>query len=217
MKRILTFFTAATLLASALPALASAPEIVRSPVAGPYLLNGQETRMVFPDRVTVETWGDPTAQDVETPALSRWLLSGVLPIREGSRLVKFGTDPMVYAVGPGGTLRWIKNEQIASSLYGRDWNRRVVTLFTSYFTNYRLGVPVEEAQHPNGTLLKVEGSPTVYYVTNGVARPFSSERAFRENRFSFDSVITASGPLAYFKGNAINAWEAELNQLPSRL
>ncbi|HJV32841.1 MAG TPA: hypothetical protein VJ694_02325 [Patescibacteria group bacterium] len=217
MKRIATFAAVAALLLLAAPAFAAAPgDVIRSPLTDPYLLSGQTTRMVFPDRLTVETWGSPAAREVETSALSQWLLAGALPVREGSRLVKFGTDPQVYAVGPQGTLHWIKSESIASALYGKDWNRRVVTLFTSFFPHYRLGSAVETPVHPDGTLLKYASDPTVYYMINGVARPFANERAFRENRFSFDSVVTVSTPIAYVKGNPVNVREEDLNLLPAR-
>ncbi|MEK7545949.1 MAG: hypothetical protein AAB554_02625 [Patescibacteria group bacterium] len=214
MKRFAISAASAALLLSAVPALAAAPEVVRSPLTDPYLVSGQTTRMVFPDLLTVETWGSPAAKEVETSALSQWMLSAALPVREGSRLVKFGTDPQVYAVGPQGKLHWITTERIASALYGKDWNRRVATLFTSYFPHYRLGADIASALYPDGTLLKYDGSPTVYYVINGVARPFASERAFRENRFSFDSVVTAKGRFAYVKGNPVNGWESDLNLLP---
>jgi len=215
MKRIAVIAASAALILIAVPALAAVPgDVVRSPLTDPYLLSGQTTRMVFPDRLTVETWGDPAAREVETSALSQWLLAGALPVREGSRLVKFGTDPQVYAVGPQGKLHWITSEEIAAALYGKDWNRRVVTLFTSFFPHYRLGAAIDTPKHPDGTLLKYEGSPTVYYVINGVARPFASERAFKENRFSFSSVVETSGTLAYVKGNPVNGWEADLNLIP---
>ncbi len=213
MRRFTIIAASAALILLAAPAFAAAPgDIVRSPLTDPYLLNGQSTRMVFPDRLTVETWGSPAALEVETPALSHWLLTGAVPVREGSRLVKFGTDPMVYAVGPQGRLHWIKDEGIAEALYGKGWNARVATLFTSFFPLYRLGAPIETARHPDGTLIKYAGSPTVYYVVNGYARPFDSERAFRDNRFSFDSVITVPASFTYAKGGAIVGTEPGLRQ-----
>jgi hypothetical protein len=217
-KRIATAAASAALLLAAAPALAAAPgDVVRSPLTDPYLVSGANTRMVFPDRVTVETWGDPSAQTLETSALSRWLLAGAVPVREGSRLVKFGTDPQVYAVGPQGKLHWITTEEIARGLYGEGWNRRVVTLFTSFFPLYRLGEPIESQRYPDGTLVKAAGSPTVYYLSNGYARPFASEAAFRANRFSFDSVLTVSGTEGYRAGPAIAAFENGLNLLPANL
>lgn len=216
MRRIITpaVAAAAAILLTAAPALAASPgDIVRSPLTDPYLLSGQTTRMVFPDRLTVETWGSPTAQELETPALSQWLLAGAVTVREGSRLVKFGTDPQVYAVGPQGRLHWITSEQVATALYGKDWNRRVVTLFSSFFPLYRIGDPIETARHPDGSLIKYEGSPTVYYIVNGYARPFASESAFRDNRFSFESVVTVPSAFSYAKGGAIVGLEAGLRQV----
>lgn len=218
MKRIATLAATAAILFLAAPAFAAAPgDVVRSPLTDPYLVSGQSTRMVFPDRLTVETWGNPSARELETSALTRWLLAGAVPVREGSRLVKFGTDPQVYAVGPQGKLHWITTEEIAVALYGKDWNRRVATLFTSFFPLYRLGEPIESQRYPDGTLIKEAGKPTVYHVSSGIARPFASETAFRANRFSFDSVITVPDAGGYRAGAAIVAWENGLNLLPSNL
>ena len=216
MKRLTAIAASAAFLLAAAPALAAAPDdIVRAPLTDPYLLGDRNTRMVFPDSVTVETWGSPAAKEVAAPSLSQWLLSGAVTVREGSRLVKFGTDPQVYAVGPQGRLHWIKDEGIAAALYGKDWDARVVTLFSSFYPLYRIGAPIETARHPDGTLIKYAGSPTVYYLVNGYARPFATERAFRDNRFSFDSVVTVPSSYAYAKGSAIVGMEAGLRQVGS--
>ena len=96
MKRLTAIAASAAFLLAAAPALAAAPDdIVRAPLTDPYLLGDRNTRMVFPDSVTVETWGSPAAKEVAAPSLSQWLLSGAVTVREGSRLVKFGTDPPI--------------------------------------------------------------------------------------------------------------------------
>lgn len=211
MKR---FFLSAALLLAAAPALAAAPgDVVRSDFSDPYYVDGGSTRMVFPDAVTVQTWGNPVARSVDVPTLSQWLLAGAMPIRQGSRLVKFGTDPQVYAVGPNGVLHWITSERIASALYGAEWDARVVTLFPSFFPLYQVGTPVDEARHPDGTLLKYASSPTVYYVVNGVERPFASEAAFRANNFDFGSVVTVSDAFSYVPGNPVYGWERDLGSI----
>ena len=197
-------------LASAASA-ATVGDILRTNYSDPYLLRDGASRLVFPDPVTVETWGNPAAQEVAVPTIAQWSLAGALPIREGSKLVKFGTDPQVYAVGPGGTLHWIKTEEIAAALYGPAWNKNVVTLFSSFYQNYVVSAPVAAAAHPDGTLFKYAGAPTVYYLKNGVSRPFLNEIAFKANRFSFRSVLTIPDAFQYVKGNWITGYEKELN------
>ena len=210
MKRLLLLSSAFLLLAA--PALAAGPgDVVRAIWSDPYLLNSASTRMVFPDQVTVETWGNPAATQLDAPQLAQWTLSGAMPIRAGSKLVKFGNDPQVYAVGPNGTLHWIESETLAEQLYGSSWNRKVVSLFPSYFPIYTVGEPVAVPHHPDGTLLKYADDPTVYYVINGQARAIADEAAFKANRFSFDNVIVVPRSFVYPPGARITGWEQDLD------
>lgn len=198
----------------AAPALAAAPgDFVSAPMFGPYMVGNGSTRLVLPDQVTVETWGSPAASTVDAPQLSQWTLAGTLPIREGSKLVKFGTDPEVYAVGPHGALHWLSSETLAAQLYGADWNKNVVNLFPSFFQNYTVAAPVVSPSHPDGTLIKYDGDPVVYYLINGVARPFATEFAFHANDFNFSSVLTIPASFTYVRGNPINNWEKDLNPM----
>jgi len=210
MKRLLV--SATLMIAMAGPVLAAAPgDVVGAPTFGPYLLNNRSARLVFPDDVTVQTWGNPDITQVDVSALSQWALAGVIPIRQGSKLVKFGTDPQVYAIGPNATLHWIESEALANALYGQDWNHRVATLFTSYFPNYTVGEPITSAKHPDGTLLRYEGDPTVYFIINGQARAFADEASFRANRFDDRSVVTVPHNFVYTQGSKITGWEQDLN------
>lgn len=200
------------MLVIAAPALASGPgDVLRTSWSDPYMLGNSATRLVFPDQVTVETWGNPDAAVVDAPQLSQWTLAGALPIREGSKLVKFGTDPQVYAVGPNGALHWITTEALAKDLYGSDWDANVVTLFASFFPIYSVGDAVTVAHHPDGTLLKYADDPTVYYMMNDQARPFADEAAFKANDFSFSGVMTVSRNFHYAQGTPITGWEQDLN------
>lgn len=203
----------AALLASAQAvSAANVGDVVRTPVSNPYLLNAWESRLAFPDQETVATWGSPAAKEIAGSELPRWNMAGALPIREGSKLVKFGTDPYVYAVGPAGALYWITSPALALQLYGADWNRRVTTLFSSYYPNYRVAAAIVEPVHPAGTLFKYADAPAVYYLTSsGVARPFHTEEAFRANRFSFDGVLTIPRSFRYQIGNPIVGVEKDLN------
>lgn len=212
MKRL--FLAASAMLLAAAPALAAAPgDIVRASWTDPYMLGSASTRMVFPDQKTFETWGSPSASVVDAPQLSQWTLAGALPVREGSKLVKFGTDPQVYAVGPHGALHWITTEALAAQLYGSGWDRNVVTLFPSFYPNYTLASPVLGPSHPDGTLIKYPDAPTVYYLIHGVARPFADEQAFKANDFNFSSVLTIPKTFTYVRGNPIDVWEQDLNPM----
>jgi len=175
----------------------------------PYV-TGEETRLAFPDELTVVSWGNPEAREVDAATLAKRAMAGVVPLRQGSHLVKFGRDPRVYAVSLSGVLHWIPDESTAVYLYGDRWTDRIVTLFESYYANYRFGPGLSKV-HPDGTLIKYPERPTVYYVQAGVMRPFLNESAFRANHFSFDSVVTVYHPYGYMTGMPIVGYESALD------
>ncbi len=213
MKRLFPILAAGFALAFASPAFAaSAGDILRADTLGDiYLINTRQSRLTFPDQLTVQSWGSPQAVDVPVSTLARLDLKGAVPLREGSYLVRFGTDPQVYAVSPGGVLHWITTASLAEDLYGSRWNRRVISLYSSFYPNYKMGDPITEAKHPDGTLFKYAGSPTVYYLINGVARPFINEAAFYGNNLSFESVITLRDSQKYIRGNWITGYDRDLH------
>jgi hypothetical protein len=63
--------------------------------------------------------------------------------KPGSRMVKFTTDPKVYAVDANGTLRWVKTEDLAKSLYGEAWNTKIDDMSDAFFSNYAFGTEIK--------------------------------------------------------------------------
>ena len=202
--------TLITLAGLVLAAPAFAADVVSTSSSDPYVIDTPSTRLAFPDSLTWQTWGQPLVKKIEDAAISFWKVHGVVPLREGSALVKFGTDPQVYAVSPNGVLHQIDNAALAAQLYGADWSKKVVSLFTSFWTNYKIGAPITAAAYPEGTLFKYAGSPTVYYLTNGLMRPFTSEAALAANHFNLKSVITVPDSVKYMVGNPIIGYESGL-------
>lgn len=213
MKRFLLAIPALLLIAA--PALAAEPgDFLSSPgFEDPYMVGNQSTRW-YVDQETFKSWASPVATSVDAPQLSQWTLAGALPIREGSKLVKFGTDPQVYAVGPHGALHWISTEALASQLYGSAWNQSVVTRPPSLYANYTLSAPIVSLRHPDGTLIRYEGGDsTIYYLINGVARPFATDFALKVNDFNSSSVLTLPASFHYVRGNPVNSREQDLNPM----
>jgi hypothetical protein len=211
MRHFLILPVLAAVLLSAAPASAGTlGDFLRTYFSLPYVAD-YDTRAAFPDEFAVRSWGDPASKEVSVDVLAEKPLSGVLPIRQGSALVKFGTDPKVYAVGPGGTLHWLTRPSVAADLYGPAWPERVATLLTSFYANYRVGDPIEESRYPEGSLLKYPDRSTVYYLQEGRLRPFMSEEAFLANHFRFESVVTVSEDLGYGPGDPIAGYEGTLH------
>lgn len=185
---------------------AAATDFLKTFFSLPYATQ-EDSRLAFPDELTVNSWGSPDAQEVAPEILAERAMMGVVPLRPGTHLVKFGNSPRVYAVSEGGTLHWIPAEKDAIYLYGDSWSDRIVTLFESYYVNYTFGQDVATT-HPNGMIFKYPERPTVYYLQSGVMRPFMSEEAFYANHFSFDSVVTVYHPYGYSEGAPIAGYES---------
>ena len=98
-------------------------------------------RYVFPNLATHRTWYDDFAGVIEVSddQLARVQLGGNVTYRPGIRLIKIQTDPKVYAVDAGGTLRWIETEAVAAALYGSNWNQKVDDVSDAFFVNYTVG------------------------------------------------------------------------------
>src|SRR5262249_24538433 len=70
------------------------------------------------------------------------MIGGNVTYRPGAKMVKIQSDPKTYAVDAGGVLRWVKNEAVASALYGADWNTKIDDVPDAFFVNYKLGADV---------------------------------------------------------------------------
>ena len=112
-----------------------------------YYLGEDGKRYVFPNSKTYFSWFADFSEVVEVPLedLYNYPLGGNVRYKPGSLLLKIKTDLKVYAVGENGKLHWVKDEGIAQSLYGANWNLLIDDVPDSFFTNYQVDVPVETA------------------------------------------------------------------------
>jgi hypothetical protein len=119
--------------------------MVNDPCKAVYFFGHDGKRHAFPNDKVYFTWyTDFSTVQTVTPAFLASLQLGTNVVyRPGIKLVKFLTDPKVYVVGLGGTLRWLKTETAATSLYGADWNKKVDDIADTFYANYRFGADVE--------------------------------------------------------------------------
>ena len=74
-------------------------------------------------------------------------------------MVKFTTDPKVYAVDANGVLRWVKTEAAAKALYGDNWNTFIDDMSDAFFGSYSFGKDVETAADFNvSTVMGLEAT-----------------------------------------------------------
>ena len=126
-------------------------------------------------------------------------------IRPGTYLVKSAGNPKVYAVLPGGKLSWIKNEIIATALYGQLWNKKVLVLADDKLAQYALADNIDSAVHPNASLISYVGSKAVYYIENGYKRLVSSV-VMSQSRFQDKFINKNIDPaLTYLDGANLEA------------
>lgn len=125
----------------------TAGDLIKASGPAVYYYSSNGKRLVFPTEKTYKTWytdflSVKTITDNELAAIA---MGGNVTYKPGVKLVKVTTDPSVYAVSTGGTLRHVATEQIAATLYGPDWNTKIDDIPDTYFTNYTVGSPINAA------------------------------------------------------------------------
>jgi len=107
-----------------------------------YYLGSDGNRYVFPNSKIYFSWYNDfsAVQTVSKAELESYsILIGAasnVTYRPGTRLVKFITDPKVYAVDSNGTLRHVASEQVAMDIWGADWAKQVDDLSDAFGAGY---------------------------------------------------------------------------------
>jgi len=136
-----------------------------------------------------------TITDAELAAIP---LAGTnMTYRPGTRLVKITTDPKVYAVEPGGMLRWISSEAVAKDLLGENWNKQIDDVPDVFFTNYSKGADVTTSTPTEGSLVKTADSSDIYLVgAAGAKRKIDGFAAFSANGYQSQYVRTVASAIS---------------------
>ncbi|MBI4142296.1 S8 family serine peptidase, partial [Candidatus Uhrbacteria bacterium] len=181
---------ARTVFARALAQPIGSGSLLRGTASTVYVISRDGKRYAFPDAQAFRSWV-PDANGVARVSdsiLAAFPLGGLVTMRPGTFLVKIQTDPKVYAVESGGTLRGIPDEAMARTLYGDQWAARVVDVPDAFFATYRTGLPLAGI-HPSGTLLEDVRDGTRYLIVNGLRRRIDSTLAFLKNGFQWRDVV----------------------------
>lgn len=179
--------------------------------AAVYYIGSDGDKYVFPDSKTFFTWYPDFSDVVRVPVseLDMYPDGGAVTYRPGTYMVTHMNTAKVYAVEPGGVLRWIPDEATAIDLYGSAWASMVRDVIPGYFSSsYTTGADLAD-EYPTGTLVKV--GETVYYIDEGAKRPFANADAFEANGFDWDNVMTVTDLSAYDDGSSITGEEEALS------
>ncbi len=146
LSKILITCSVLVSISAALPASAVGP-LVKASGSTVYFATQDGGRYFFPNESVYSSWYSNfnDVSHVTDSDLASLALRGNALYRPGSVLVKITTDPKVYAVSRYGVLRWVTTEQIAKALYGDTWNKHVVDVPDSYFSNYVVGPSILNA------------------------------------------------------------------------
>ncbi|MFZ2803852.1 MAG: hypothetical protein WA001_01380 [Patescibacteria group bacterium] len=127
-------------------------DLIKAPEVDTVYYYGQNgKRLVFPTANTYFSWYPDFSgvKAVTLDDLQNIPLGGNVTYRPGVKMVKITTDPKVYAVSANGVLRWIETEDVATALYGANWNTQIDDVPDAYFTNYTIGTPIASASDFN--------------------------------------------------------------------
>ncbi|MFH1620651.1 MAG: binary toxin-like calcium binding domain-containing protein [Patescibacteria group bacterium] len=112
-----------------------------------YYIGADGMRHAFPNSKIYFTWycDFSDIMNVSAAVLAQIPLGKNVSYRPGLRMVKFTTDPKVYAVTVGGVLHWVNSEELAIAIYGADWNKNIDDISDAFYSNYTFGADIENA------------------------------------------------------------------------
>ncbi len=112
---------------------------VNDPCRAVYYYDGK--RHAFPNEKVFYSWYEnfDNVIIVTDDFMSSITLGFNITYRPGSTMVKFQSLNTVYCVDKGGVLRGITSEDVASSIFGSDWNTQVDDISDAFYGNYTFG------------------------------------------------------------------------------
>lgn len=120
-------------------------DLIKASSPSVYYYGENGKRYVFPDLKTYQTWyGDDfsTIKKITDAELANIMIGGNVTHRPGVKMIKINTDPTVYAISKGGTLRKIGSEAIAACIFGSNWASLVNDISDAFFVNYKMGAEI---------------------------------------------------------------------------
>ena len=137
-------------------------------VTAVYLVSSGMQRLWFPHANVYETWYGTDYSKVKTidpTCVDAYPLGTGIAFRGGSVLVKSVVTPSVYAVAPSGVKMKLASPEIASALYGANWDKLVIDQSDAFGVLYTMGAEISSAMPHNGMLVK--GADGVVYSVSG--------------------------------------------------
>lgn len=124
--------------------------------------------------------------------------SETLSFETGDFVVRYPSSSLVRPIGDlkvyliyKDTKAWIENPAVFLGLgFKGGWIKDVPAHTLEEYEEIR---SIDDSRkHPNGSLIKYEDSPTVYFIDGSVKRPIANPEAFVRNGFSWDRIVNVS-------------------------
>ncbi len=134
--------------AAVLTSYFNAGDLIKGSGSAVYYFAQDGRRYVFPNDKTYFSWYRDFSGVIIIPdehLSSIPLGRSNVTYRPGFKMVKVTTDPKIYVVDRGGVLRYVTSETLARTLYNLNWNDRIDDVPDSFFSNYRIGTPIQTA------------------------------------------------------------------------
>ncbi len=106
-----------------------------------YYIGGDGKRHAFPNEKVYFTWycDFSGVKVIQPEQMADITLGKNVTYIPGRKMVKFTTDPKVYAVDKGGILRWVSSEAAALTIYGPEWNTKIDDISDAFYGDYAFG------------------------------------------------------------------------------
>lgn len=224
MKKLFTYVVVVATIVSTLGLAAVVPgaSAAYEPMAGDkikvangsavYYIGDDMKRHLFSNEVTYWTWfsGSWSGQGVKTITQSELDAIGVganVVARPGTDLVKFDNSPKVYVVSVDGMLYNIDDATRTAWFSGKT----PVTIQSSFEANYTKSSSTltSSSKLPDGSLIKYQGSDTIYLVWDGKKRQVTDE-GFTANNLKNSAVVTVPTSMTYDTGSSVTGKEAAI-------
>ncbi len=120
-------------------------DLVKGSLSAVYYITTDGKRMAFPNEPTYFSWyaNFSNVKFITDNELAVIPLTGLVTLRPGIAPVRISSDPnKIFAVAKNGTLRWMQNETIATSIFGQGWSKKIITIPDAFYASYKQGSPI---------------------------------------------------------------------------
>ncbi len=179
--------------------------------AAVYLIGTDAKKYVFPSQKEYFTWypNFDKVVRVAVAELDMYPDGGAVTVRPGTKLVTHANTAKVYAIEPGGILRWIPTDTVAKALYGNNWTSRLVDVIPGFFSSsYKAtGADISD-KYAKGTVVKM--GTTYYYIDGTTKRAFANDAALTANGYTAADAVAVTALTGYTDGTSITGAESAI-------